>query len=119
MAWADENFIDPPDEVIDEYLNKKNMNDPQFVDGMIAKKPHENAPDFIKCALAVKRKELIEWLENHGTEWINIDVKESKKGSWYAQVNDYKPQNQEEIPTIDLDNVNDNLTLDDGTPVPF
>ncbi len=73
------------------------MSDVQFVDGLMVKKPHSNAPDFVKASLSIKREDLINWLQGQSGEWINVDVKESKKGSWYAQVNDWEPaggQNQ-------------------------
>ncbi len=70
------------------------MSDVKFVDGLMVKKPHDNAPDFIKASLSIKREELINWLQGESGEWINIDVKESKKGSWYAQVNDWQAGGQ-------------------------
>ena len=33
-----------------------------FVNGLMAKKPNEKAPDFVKCNLSIKRVELISWL---------------------------------------------------------
>ncbi|MEN8252615.1 MAG: hypothetical protein ABFQ53_03480 [Patescibacteria group bacterium] len=68
------------------------MSDVKFVDGLMVKKPHQNAPDFVKANLSIKREELITWLQGQSGEWINLDVKESQKGSWYAQVNDWQPQ---------------------------
>ena len=67
------------------------MSEVQFVDGLMVKKPHQNAPDFVKANLSIKREDLINWLQGQSGEWINVDVKESKKGSWYAQVNDWQP----------------------------
>jgi len=68
------------------------MSDVKFVDGLMVKKPHQNAPDFVKAGLSIKREELINWLQGQSGEWINVDIKESQKGSWYAQVNDWQPQ---------------------------
>lgn len=68
---------------------------PEFVDGLIIKAPHEKAPDFVKAAISIKRSELITWLSTRTDDWINLDVKESKKGNWYAQVNDFKPSKQD------------------------
>jgi len=70
------------------------MADVEFVDGLIAKEPNSNAPDFIKCAISIKRKDLGNWLRKQEGDWINIDVKESKGGKWYAAVNDFKPEKQ-------------------------
>jgi len=67
------------------------MSDIQFVDGLIVKAPREGAPDFVKGSVSIKREELIAWLSNKPDEWINIDIKESKGGKWYAAVNDWKP----------------------------
>jgi len=53
------------------------MNEKKFVDGLIVKKPHENAPDFVKARLSLKLDEFAGWVgqwkkENAGEEWINI-----------------------------------------------
>lgn len=70
------------------------MSKTQFVDGLIVKAPHANAPDFIKCKLAIKRDELIAWLQGQD-EWVNLDVKSSKGGKWYASVDNWKPNQNE------------------------
>ncbi len=67
------------------------MSDIKFVDGLIVKAPHPNAPDFVKMSISIKRKDLGNWLRNETEEWINIQVKESKNGKWYAAVDDWKP----------------------------
>lgn len=73
------------------------MNDKtvEFVDGLIVKKPNDNAPDFVKASISIKRSELISWLSTRTDDWINLDVKESKAGKWYAAVNDFKPSKQD------------------------
>lgn len=71
------------------------MSDIEFVDGLIVKAPHEKAPDFVKAAISIKRSELISWLTTRTEDWINLDVKESKGGKWYASVNDFKPSKQD------------------------
>lgn len=67
------------------------MSDKEFVDGLIVKPPISGAPDFIKCQISIKRKDLGNWLRGKDEDWINVDVKVSKKGKWYAQVNNWKP----------------------------
>lgn len=67
----------------------------QFVDGLIVKAPHPKAPDYVKASISIKVADLGVWLrEKHkaGEEWVNIDVKESKGGKWYAAVSTYKPK---------------------------
>ena len=72
--------------------------DIEFVNGLIVKPPRDGAPDFVIGSLSIKRLELIEWLSAREDEWINLDMKESKQGKWYAAVNDWKPQQQERPP---------------------
>ena len=87
------------------------MSDIQFVDGLIVKAPNEKAPDFVKAAISIKRSELISWLSQRTEDWINLDVKESKAGKWYAAVNTFVPNKQDNTaqqikepePTIDPD----------------
>jgi hypothetical protein len=64
----------------------------QFIDGLIFKKPLATAPEFVKAKISIKREELIAWLQNQQGEWINADLKESREGKYYAQINDWKPQ---------------------------
>lgn len=61
----------------------------KFVDGIRVFKPRENAPEFVKLNIKIERDVLSKWLETQ-TDIINVDVKESKKGTWYVAVNDYK-----------------------------
>ena len=81
---------------------------PEFVNGLIVKPPHELAPDFVKCTISIKRADLGNWLRGKSDDWINIDVKESRSGKWYAAVSTYKPKDDkphqkpgENVPTKD------------------
>tara|TARA_R110000803_G_C11701937_1_gene285608 strand:- start:80 stop:382 length:303 start_codon:yes stop_codon:yes gene_type:complete len=65
-----------------------------FVDGLIVKAPHPNAPDFVKASISIKRADLGNWLRGRSEEWINVDVKESRAGKWYAAVNTFVPKPQ-------------------------
>lgn len=66
----------------------------QFVDGLIVKAPHANAPDYVKAAISIKREELAAWLHSQDGDWINVQVKESKGGKWYAAVDTWKPESK-------------------------
>jgi hypothetical protein len=66
--------------------------DPEFVDGLIIKAPRQGAPDFVKGSISIKREELLAWLGGKTDEWINLDIKVSKAGKWYSQVNTWKPE---------------------------
>ncbi len=80
----------------------------EFPKGFIVKAPRDNAPDFVKASISIKREELIEWLSSKEGDWINLDVKEAKSGHWYASVNTFKPKQQEtkpgaNVPAADYD----------------
>jgi hypothetical protein len=68
------------------------MSDIEFVNGLLVKAPHTKAPDFVKCNISIKRQDMIEWLQGKNDEWINVDVKVSKQGKWFASVNNWKPE---------------------------
>lgn len=71
------------------------MSDIEFVDGLMVKAPHERAPDFVKCSISIKRKDLGNWLRGKSEDWINLDVKVAKSGKWYASVSTYKPKEEQ------------------------
>lgn len=82
----------------------------EFVNGLIVKAPHEKAPDFVKASISIKVKDLEKWLGDRSEDWVNIDVKESKGGKWYAVVSTFKskqeerkPQRQESSDSFDSD----------------
>ena len=89
--------------------------DIEFVDGLIVKPPHENAPDFVKAKISIKRADLGNWLRGKTDEWINIDIKESRGGKWYASVDTFKPEPQS-APQQSAPQVPD---FDDDSSVPF
>lgn len=72
------------------------MSDIEFPNGIIVKPPHEGAPSFIKCHISIKRKDLGNWLRGKTEDWINLDIKTSKNGKWYAAVNTWKPKDKEQ-----------------------
>lgn len=75
------------------------QDDIEFVDGLMIKAPHENAPDFVKAQISIKVEDLGVWLRakhKAGEKWVNIDVKESKGGNWYAAVSTFKPRERAE-----------------------
>ena len=70
------------------------MADIEFINGLIFKLPHPNAPDFVRGKISIKRQALIDWLSARNDEWVNIDLKVSKEGKAYACVDQWKPNQQ-------------------------
>lgn len=63
----------------------------EFINGLIVKAPNDNAPEYVKAKLSIKREELMAWLQSREGEWINADIKVSQNGKWYAAVDNWKP----------------------------
>jgi hypothetical protein len=72
------------------------MADIIFADGLMAKRPHENAPPFIICKLSIKVDDFAKTVKKHAEKgWLNIVVKESKNGIYYAVIDDWKPRTKD------------------------
>jgi hypothetical protein len=69
----------------------------EFAKGIYARKPHEKAPEFVKCELSFKLPDAVQWLELHPNNegFVKVTVKEGKTGNWYAELNSYVPQKKE------------------------
>jgi len=72
------------------------MSEPEFVNGLIFKLPRDGAPDFVKGSLSIKVEEMITFLSSKKTDWVNIDLKVSKAGKAYAQVNTFVPESRQD-----------------------
>ena len=79
-----------------------------FTTGLVFKLPSEKAPDFVKGKLSIKVDEFTAWLQGHvnNNGWVDIDIKESKGGKIYCELNTYKPERpnietKEDVPTVE------------------
>lgn len=73
----------------------------EFVQGLFVSR-RDNAPDFVKANLSFKVEQFTEYLKSKVNEkgYVNIDIKESKDGRLYADLNDWKPRtDNEELPS--------------------
>jgi len=64
----------------------------EFIDGIIIKDPHPNAPDFVKYKISIRKPALIAWLNEQDGEWVNGDINVSRAGKPYIAVDDFKPE---------------------------
>ncbi len=64
----------------------------KFADGLMFKKPSEKAPKWVIGNISIKVEEFMKFLQENKTEseWINIDVKESKGGKVYCALSTWK-----------------------------
>jgi hypothetical protein len=76
------------------------MSEKQFVEGLFVKR-NDKAPEFVIANLSFNIKKFVDFLQAQEDErgWVNIDLKKSKAGVMYAEVNNWKPK--QEIPVIE------------------
>ncbi len=68
------------------------QDDKVFGEGIFFKQK-ENAPDFVLGAVSIKVDEFITFLkENVKKGWVNMDLKQSKGGKHYFQVDTWEPK---------------------------
>ena len=70
------------------------MAEKQFADGLRFELPGEKAPAWVKGKISIKADAFIKFLEANKNErgWVNLDVKESKGGNIYVELNTYSSQ---------------------------
>ena len=72
------------------------MSEKVFANGMIFKLPHQNAPEFVKGKVSININEFVQFLQqNNNNGWVNIDLKVSKGGKAYAELDTYGQQQQQ------------------------
>lgn len=65
-----------------------------FVDGVRLSELSANTPTFIIAKMGFKVDEFTAFLKQHETNngYVNVDIKLSKNGKMYAELNTYVPQ---------------------------
>jgi len=71
-------------------------NETIFADGFIFKRK-ENAPEFVVGSQSIKVEEAIAFLQaNQKNGWVNLDIKQSKGGKYYCQLDTWQPKPKSE-----------------------
>tara|TARA_A100000172_G_C3039356_1_gene109822 strand:+ start:1374 stop:1751 length:378 start_codon:yes stop_codon:yes gene_type:complete len=83
--------------------------DREFADGMYFS---EGKQGFIHLTVSINREKVINWLKKKDDEYINIDVKTSKQGKMYGQVNNF---GKDKSP-FDQSEENQQIRQDTGQP---
>ena len=69
-----------------------NQTEKVFADGFIFKR-NENAPEFVVGSQSIKVDEAIAFLQlNQKDGWVNLDIKQSKGGKYYCELDTWKPK---------------------------
>ena len=66
------------------------MNDKIFVNGIVVKRS-DNAPEYVLANLSIKRTDLIEFLRQQDSDWLNVALKRAYSGKCYAELVTWKP----------------------------
>ena len=70
-----------------------------FADGFSFKR-NDNAPEFVVGRQSVKVDEAVTFLQQHQKNgWVNIDIKQSKKGTYYCELDTWEAKPQTSAPT--------------------
>ena len=71
-----------------------------FADGFIFKRK-ENAPEFVVGSMSIKVDEAMAFLAQNETKgWVNLDVKLSKGGKYYMELDTWKPNTEKVIEKV-------------------
>lgn len=73
-----------------------------FADGFIFKRK-ENAPEFVVGSMSIKVDEAMAFLAQNETKgWVNLDVKLSKGGKYYMELDTWKPKEVQNTKNTDV-----------------
>lgn len=88
------------------------MADKIFIDGLSLQQKHIEKAPWVKAQIGIKLEKFITFAQQHVDErgWLNITIKESKAGEWYAELDTFKrtlqkPESLKEIQTEDPEDI--------------
>ena len=87
-----------------------------FADGFIFKR-NETAPEFVIGGISVKVDEATKFLSvNAKNGWVNLDVKQSKGGKYYMELNTFEPKSSGGNSPAVAEKENFKVAAGDGLP---
>lgn len=96
------------------------MSDKEFPEGFILKAPRDGAPDYVIGSISIKRGEFLNWLKGREGDWVNLNLKRSQGGKWYAEVDNWKPKGDGARPISKAQSDKAyQAAEDDGDGIPF
>ena len=74
-------------------MNKEKI----FADGFSFKR-RDNAPDFVVGNLSLKAEDAVQFIKDRAKNgWVNLNINQSKGGSYYVELDTYEPKKKEEF----------------------
>ena len=79
-----------------------------FANGFIVSR-RDAAPDFVISNVAINVAEFTDWLNKNKNDkgWVNIDLKQSKSGKYYAEQNTWQPNTESSTQVVSKDDDGD------------
>lgn len=72
----------------------------QFAKGFIFKR-NDNAPEWAVGKLSIKAQEAIQFInEKNNGGWVNLEIKKSKEGKFYIELDTYEAKPKVEIKEV-------------------
>jgi len=69
----------------------------QFAKGFIFKR-NDNAPEWAVGKLSIKAQEAIQFInEKNNGGWLNLEIKKSKEGKFYIELDTYEAKQKVEV----------------------
>ena len=92
-----------------------------FADGMFFSKPKETAPEFIKGEISIQVTEFTAFLKKHenGAGYVNLNLKKSKGGKLYIDLNSWEAPKKEDDLDKKLDEIAGKTYEIDAEDIPF
>jgi len=91
------------------------MAEKNFVDGMKVTR-NEKAPDFVKASIGVNIGDFLVWAnKNSKNGWVNFQIKESKGGKLYAELDTWEKKSENPATVSNEDSVNPQNRCSDCT----
>lgn len=68
-----------------------------FPSGFNIKPPRDTAPDWVKGSISIKVEDFVSFLnDNEKKGWVNLEMKMSKAGNLYCELDTWEPSKKEE-----------------------
>lgn len=88
-------------------MTETNKSEPIFADGIMFARANEKAPEWVKGKVSVNIEKFLAFLKTQRAAgnisskgWLNLDLKESKGGVLYFQVDTYKSPETQRVEEI-------------------
>ena len=66
-----------------------------YLEGFWVEKPHPKSSDFVIAKVSLNVEKLAKAINERGDKFINLQIKESKEGKFYAEIDEWKPESKE------------------------